>query len=454
MMKEDLHTEFKQSFNEETIVSLVAFANAKGGTVYVGVKDSGEPCGVTINSESVQQWINEIKQKTEPAVIPDAEIIQLQGRTVVTLQVQEYPVKPVSYKGRYYRRQANSNHLMSAVEIANLTMQSLGLSWDAYPAVGKTLDDLDTDAISRFIDRVNQGSRFRFSSTDWKENLRKLNLLADGTPTNAAYLLFGKGNVGYNVHAGRFKTATTIIDDKIFRGNLFLAAEWLMDYLLAQIKVAFEITGKTTQRTEIFEYPLTALREIVLNTLIHRDYMSSSDVQVKIFDQSIQFSSPGGLYGTQTIEALASDNYIAQTRNKLIAEAFFLTGDIEKYGTGFTRIRKAIKDYPTMQFSFAEQGNGMMVTLSYTEQRIFSDNVNTPKVDPKDDPKGILSKLTVRQLIILENIRKDNKITREDLTQKMHVSDATVKRELAVLQQMGLLSRVGGRKGGHWEVKP
>ena len=107
-----------------------------------------------------------------------------------------------------------------------------------------------------------------------------------------------------------------------------------------------------------------------------------------------------------------------------------------------------------MQFSFAEQGNGMMVTLSYTEQGIFSDNVNTPKVDPKDDPKGILSKLTVRQLIILENIRKDNKITREDLTQKMHVSDATVKRELAVLQQMGLLSRVGGRKGGHWEVKP
>ena len=119
LLKENLYTEFKLSFNEETIISLVAFANAKGGMVYVGVKDSGEPCGVTLNPESVQQWINEIKQKTEPAIIPDTEIIELQSKTIVTLQVQEYPIKPVSYKGRYYRRQANSNHLMSAVEIAN-----------------------------------------------------------------------------------------------------------------------------------------------------------------------------------------------------------------------------------------------------------------------------------------------------------------------------------------------
>ena len=316
-------------------------------------------------------------------------------------------------------------------------MQSLGLSWDAYPAVGKTINDLDADAISRFIDRVNKSSRFRFSSADWKENLQKLNFLTDGKPTNAAYLLFGKGNVGYNVHVGRFKTSTTIIDDKIFRGNLFSAAEWLMDYLLAQIKVAFEITGKPTQRTEIFEYPLMALREIVLNTLIHRDYMSSSDVQVKIFDQSIQFSSPGGLYGTQTIEALASDNYIAQTRNKLIAEAFFLTGDIEKYGTGFTRIRKAIKDYPTMQFSFAEQGNGMMVTLSYAEQRTETTLKTTLKT-------------TLREIFCV--IKDNPEVSIPELAIQLNLSKEGVKYNIKKLKDLGYISRVGAKKGGHWIV--
>lgn len=124
MIKEDLHTEFKQSFNEDVIVTLVAFANAKGGTVYVGMRDDGRPCGVTIAQESVQQWINEIKQKTEPAIIPDVDVLEIDEKQVVSIYVQEYPVKPVSVKGRYYKRQANSNHLMSAVEIADMSLQT------------------------------------------------------------------------------------------------------------------------------------------------------------------------------------------------------------------------------------------------------------------------------------------------------------------------------------------
>lgn len=87
MLKEDLHTEFKQSFNEDVIVSLVAFANAKGGTVYVGLRDDGSPCGVTLAQESIQQWINEIKQKTEPAIIPDVEILEMDEKQVISLYV-------------------------------------------------------------------------------------------------------------------------------------------------------------------------------------------------------------------------------------------------------------------------------------------------------------------------------------------------------------------------------
>ena len=82
-LKEHLYPEFKTSFNEEVIVTLVAFANAKGGKVYVGVNDVGNVVGMDLGPESVAKWINEIKQKTEPSVIPDADIIEVDGKTVV-----------------------------------------------------------------------------------------------------------------------------------------------------------------------------------------------------------------------------------------------------------------------------------------------------------------------------------------------------------------------------------
>ena len=366
---ENLWVELKSSFNVEAMEAVAAFANAEGGKVVIGVNNKGKVVGVDINLESVQNWVNEIKSKTEPAILVDTDLFELDGKNVVVLSVSERPIKPVAMQGRYFKRIQNSNHQLSAIEIANLSLHSLQVSWDSYPAYGKTLEDLDTNAIERFINKVNTSGRLNLNGLTWADNLRKLKLLNGIQPTNAAYLLFGKESIGYNVHLGRFKTPSMIIDDKMLNCNIFEAAEETMKYLLSQIKVAYEITGKTTQRTEIFEYPLPALRELVLNTIIHRDYTSPMDVQIKVFDKKIIFFSPGELYGKQTVEALQTDDYVAYTRNKLIAEAFYLTGDIEKYGTGYTRIRKEIANYPTMKFEFEEKPSAWLVTISYEDQK-------------------------------------------------------------------------------------
>ena len=366
---ESQQVEFKSTFNVEAMESIVAFANTEGGKVVIGVSNKRKIVGVDINEESLQQWVNEIKSKTEPSILADAMSFEIEGKTVVVLSVAEYPVKPISLQGRFYKRIGNSNHLLSATEIANMSMLSLQVSWDSFPAVGKTLDDLDTNSVERFIEKVSSNGRLNLSGKTWVDKLQKLKLINVNIPTNAAYLLFGKDNIGYNVHIGRFKTPSMIIDDRMMNGNLFETVEGTMRFLISHIKVAYEITGKTTQRTEIFEYPLPALREIVLNTVIHRDYTSPMDVQIKVFDQKITFFSPGDLYGKQTIEALRTDDYQAYTRNKLIAEAFYLTGDIEKYGTGYTRIRSEIASYPTMRFDFEEKPSAWLVTMSYKEQK-------------------------------------------------------------------------------------
>jgi len=179
----------------------------------------------------------------------------------------------------------------------------------------------------------------------------------------------------------------------------------------------------------------------------HRDYMSPTDIQIKIFDQSILFFNPGKLYGGLTIEELDTDTYQARTRNKLIAEAFYLTCDTEKYGSGFRRIRSAIADYPTMQFSYRESGDGFISELQYKEQKIQSRSFATTQETTQEINLG-----EVKQKI-LHQLRENPKMTRQELTGVLGKSDATIKDHIAQLKALGLLERVGSTKGGLWHVK-
>lgn len=207
-------------------------------------------------------------------------------------------------------------------------------------------------------------------------------------------------------------------------------------YVFIGVTDAHEITGKTTQRNEIPEYPLGAIRELLLNSVIHRDYQSPVDIQIKIFDQSITFFNPGNLYGGITINDLKTDKYQSRARNKLIAEAFYLTGDIEKYGSGFERIRDEIKAYPTMKFEFQEIGNGFLTSLKYDLQKTSTKDVT------KDD----------RKIHIIELIKDNPKITTEEIALMMNMGKRTILRDMEELKNENRIVRAGGRKIGYWEI--
>ena len=102
-MKETQHIEFKSSFDDKVIETLTAFANTKGGKVLIGVNDNGNPIkNFTIGKETVQQWLNEIKSKTQPSIIPNAEIVKYKNSKVVELSIQEFPIKPIACRGRNF----------------------------------------------------------------------------------------------------------------------------------------------------------------------------------------------------------------------------------------------------------------------------------------------------------------------------------------------------------------
>jgi ATP-dependent DNA helicase RecG len=442
--------EFKVSFNTDTIISLASMANKKGGRVVVGVSDRNEIVGVSIKEETIQQWINEIKTKTEPSLIPEIDVYTVKNINVVIIAISEYPIKPVAVKGRYYIRKQNSNHQLDLIEINDLFINSLQTSWDSLPYKDSSINNLDIGKVQNFIDKVNDSKRFTLKGS-WQDCLKKLKLIKDDNkPTNASMLLFAKDNPLLNVHIGRFRTPSLIVDDKMIRGSLFEVVEDTMQYLINQIKVAFEITGKP-ERDEIFEYPLAALRELVINSIVHRDYANPTDIQIKIFDQEITIFNPGTLFGGLTIEDLKTDNYQAQARNKLIAKAFYLTKDIEKYGSGYRRVRELIAKYPTMYFLFMETSGGYLVKIGYNEQKISKDDI---KGDTKDDTKGDTKDDTKELRIesIIKIIKSLPSISTEQLAKKLSVSVITIKRDLDLLKKQRKIIRMGGRKEGHWEI--
>lgn len=437
---ENEFVEFKSSFNKEVIETLVAFANAKGGRIFIGVNNDGKVIGVSINNESVQNWINEIKSKTNPSVIPYSDVIKINGKTIIIFSIPEFPIKPISVSGRYFVRRSNSNHQLLPSEISDLYLQNMQISWDSYPNHNVKINDLDFNKISGFINEVNKARRFNLSN-DPISSLEKLGYIKENNITNASVILFSKELISYKIRIGRFKSPTYIISDKLISGTLFEVLEESMQTIISHLKFAFEITEKSTQRNEIPEYPINAIRELLLNCIVHRDYKSPVDIQIKIFDQSITFFNPGKLFGNITIDDLKGNNYQSRARNKLIAEAFYLTGYIEKYGSGFQRIRKEISEYKTMIFDFEEIGDGFLTTLKYKIQKTTTNDFTNDFTNENSRFEQVLS-----------IIKANNKITSSELANILKVTKRTILTDISILKEKNILRRIGNNKTGHWEV--
>ena len=432
--------EFKISFDKTTVESLVAFANAQGGTVLVGVSDAGEVQGVTLGKETLNEWLGQIKSATSPSLIPDLETTKVSGKTIVVIRVYEFPVKPVSTRGRYFKRVASSNHQLGLGEIADLYMQSLQLSWDAYATNDAILSDLSSAKIERFIQQVNASGRFALDAVTPLAALEKLNYVVDGQPTHAAMLLFAEKPLRHHVHIGRFKTPDMIIDDRQITDTLFEAVDQAMKFIVSYISVAFEFDG-SIQRKERFAYPLSALREVLLNAVVHRDYKDGSDIQIKIFDDQISVFSPGKFYGGLAIADIQADNYRSSLRNKLVAEGFYLINAIEKYGSGFVRIRKALLEYPEIKFSVEEKFGGVMVSL--VRQINQSEGVSG----------GVSGGVNTEASNLLLLIRNNPGLRVADLVVKTGQPQRTLERWLKQLKDSQLIEFRGAPKTGGYYPK-
>jgi ATP-dependent DNA helicase RecG len=365
--------EFKSSFQKEVIETLTAFANTQGGTVLMGVGDAGQIVGVTVQAETVQGWINQCKQITSPRVIPDIELVQIEGKTVALVSIGEYPIKPVACKGRYFKRVGNANHQLTATEISDAHIKLINSSWDYHPDPEHTMASISEPKVQAFADAIKLDAPFNAV-------LEKFELIKQGRPTFACHLLFSKNDVFLStIEAGRFASPTIIKDSITSRDTLIEQVQRIMDFMVKHTNKAYIITGNP-RREERWDYPMEALREIIINMIVHRDYRSANDSTIKVFDDRIEFFNPGVLLDALTVEKIKTGHYKSHLRNKQVATIFKELELIEKYGSGVRRVIDSFVAYGLPEPEFEATQGGLAVTVFSALTGGVTGGVNTESV--------------------------------------------------------------------------
>ncbi|MCK4398855.1 MAG: putative DNA binding domain-containing protein [Methanophagales archaeon] len=305
--------EFKESLRlkDEIGETVSAFSNSDGGTVIVGVSNSGAVPGVDIGKNSLEELANYIKRNTDPQVFPSVKIQEIGGKNAVMVEVKESGER---------------------------------VYWDEQICEEASLDDIGEEKIRQFLRKAKYERRLEIDPDILvKEALERLSLIKGDKLTNASILLFGKEPQKFflqtKLRCARYKGTTpiTFIDLKIVEGNIIDQVEKAENFVLSHIKKAAKIVG--FERQEVWEYPINALREAIVNAICHRDYAYSSDITIGVFDDRVEISNPGTLPEPLTPEDLKK-KHKSIPRNPLVANAFFLIRNIEQWGEGTNKIKK------------------------------------------------------------------------------------------------------------------
>jgi ATP-dependent DNA helicase RecG len=331
---------------------------------------------------------------------------------------------------------------MSHEEIVQRLLSASGLSWDASVEPQATWDDLDKERIRGYIAGVRQtGRRPIPERITEREVLQKLDLLPDGKPTRAALLLFGKTPTRFYpsafVKLGRFRSPTLIVDDREVSGTLLNQVEETMAWLRERLQTRFEVSGRP-RREVIWEYPLEAVREGVINAVCHRDYLSTGSIQVRLYDDRLEIWNPGGLPAPLKPADLLRD-HDSIPRNPKIAAAFFVAGLIEQWGTGTIRMALALKEAGHSPPEFdAETAGRFRVILR-----------EGPTIKAPLQEMG----LNNRQLQLIAYVREHGKITNRAYRALTGLSDEAARKEIVRLLDLGVLEQVGKGRSTAYVLK-
>jgi ATP-dependent DNA helicase RecG len=364
-MPEQQNIEYKQSWHDDYLKWVCGFANAQGGVIFIGKDDNGKVVGISDYKKLMDEIPNKVKDLM--GILVDVNLNKENGLYYLEIITQPYAV-PISLRGRYYYRSGSTKQELIGAALTDYLLRKSGKTWDEITEPTASLDDIDDASLKSYIAASLHAGRIADVEGLSKADLiAKLRLTDDnGNIKRAAIVLFGKNPAKFFnncvVKMGRFgKDSSDLRFQEIVEGNIV----YLLKEVLEQLNRKFftrAISFEGMQRIEKGEYPIAALREMLLNALVHRNYLGSSVVQMRIFDNYFNIWNEGELPAGISLDSLKRQ-HPSRPRNLLIADVCFKGGYIDAWGSGTLKIISTCQEAGLPDPEIIEQDGGILVTL-------------------------------------------------------------------------------------------
>ncbi|MCM1439634.1 MAG: putative DNA binding domain-containing protein [Roseburia sp.] len=420
-MREDIETEFKRQIVADLNKEVIAFANTDGGKIFIGIDDDGTVVGVGNADETMQACVSHIRNTISPDITAFMKVnrVELDGKEVIEITVEKGTASPYYISGKgirpegVYVRVGSSSVPATETGILKMIRETDGESFESVRSLDQDLTFSETAAY------------FENKNIPFGENQKKtLGIInGDGLYTNLGLLLSNECTHSVKIAVFEGIEKQTFKDRYEFTGSLLRQLNECYAFIDRYNRTQSTFSG--LERVDIRDFPVEAIREALLNSIVHREYALSGSTLINIFDDRMEFVSLGGLPKGIEYEDIMLG--VSMPRNKKLADIFYRLKLIESYGTGISKIMQAYSsktDKPIIEVT----NNAFKITLPNTKILGISE-FDTQKFDT-----------------VMKQFENSSQITRADVEKLLGVSYATAARILAKMTEQKLIMRVGNTR--------
>lgn len=442
--------------------AICAFANdlpdsRKKGYLLIGAYDDGRLSGLKVDDNLL---------KKIAAIRSDGNILPL---PVMTVDKVEYPegdllvaevspslLPPVRYRGRVFVRVGPRRDIASEAEERILTERRTAYmaTFDATPCLGSSLDDLELDFIKNtYLPSAVDAEILNQDNRDIKEKMASIHLYdrTHDCPTYAAIILFGKnpryympGNYVQYVRFQGTEKGGDVLNEKRFHGPLYRMLPMLESFVSDAIITQRPVTVSLFREKTIINYPKNALRELMMNACMHRDYQANMPIRLYHFDDHIEIMNAGGLYGEARPENFPMVN---DYRNPIVAEAMKEMKYVNMFNQGVKRVQDMLNKNGNKEAVFD------VSKLTVFGVDVFSNEDNIAKTTTQTTTQTTAQTLSDVQKAIIEYINVHPNASRKEIAANIeNITEDGIKYHIKKLREKGIIKRVGADFGGYWEI--
>ncbi len=432
MYIEDEYTELKVELTKEIKKEIVAFANTKGGKIYIGIDDCGKVIGLNDIKEDIEALSGMIREgiKTDLTLYTSIILKKIENKDIIELNVMEAPNKPyyLSDKGiktsGVYLRYGNTSAPASVEVIKKMLIENQGDSFETSISKNQNLHFLSLVEI------------FNKNKIELDENkFKTLNIInLNDNYTNLGLLLSDECPYSIKCAIYNGKNKMEFKDRKEFTGSILKQVNDVFQYLELYNKTKGKIVG--LERIDRKDYPEYALREALLNAVIHRNYNYTGSILISLYDDHFEITSLGGLVKGLNIDDLYLG--VSESRNPNLANIFYRLKYVESFGTGIGRIIESYSDSEKKPL-FIDTDNAFMVTLY---------NMNYMENKGKTLPSNLS-----QEEIIVEYLKLNNKINRIIVESLLNISSTRAKIILKEMCNNKIIITIGSGKNTMYMLK-